>query len=93
MGVETYHYYSLTTNPDGSIEGRAETNDNLDRGYPTEFADWPVKYRDEHEMLRRTGGTHIGINGCQVTVILDGQHVFPASAHQGTRPAPSQKKP
>ena len=68
-GLGTYQTYDLWTNEDGSISGRAATNDNLDRGYPTETAVWDVGYRNREAMLRQlSGGSHRGFLGCEVTV-------------------------
>jgi hypothetical protein len=67
------HAYTLHTADDGSISGRAWTNDDEDRGHPTQDAQWDVRYRNRAEALKATGGTHIGINGCEVTVVLDGR--------------------
>lgn len=69
------HLYHLHTQGDGSIKGIADTNDNLDQGYPTEWAEWPVRYKDYEAMARQTGLSHIGINGCSVEVYLDGQRI------------------
>lgn len=66
------HTYVLHTGSDGSISGTAWTNDNLDLGYPSEEADWPVRYADLAGALKSTGGTHRGVNGCHVQVLVDG---------------------
>lgn len=70
-----FQCYRLQTQPDGSITGETETNDNLDKGYPNEVAIWSVKYRDFEEMKRRTGLTHVGCSGIQVIVDLDGKRI------------------
>lgn len=70
-----YQHYHLGTRPDGQIEGTANTNDNLDVGYPSEDAQWPVRYRSREEMERQTGKSHVGISGCQVVVYLDGEKI------------------
>ena len=54
------------TTPNGAIEGRVFTNDDQDLGYPTTSAEWDLRYRDHDDMLKRTGGTHVGISGVRV---------------------------
>ena len=68
---EAWQRYDLFTNADGSIEGTASTNDDRDLGYPNEESQWDVRYRNREEMLKRTGGSHIGCSGIRVTVYLD----------------------
>lgn len=69
------HTYLLTTDDNGRLSGRAFTNDNLDRGEPSEDADWSVSYDSRAQAMQRTGGTHTGMNGCDVTVHVDGVRV------------------
>lgn len=69
------HDYHLHTDADGKVTGKAWTNDNLDHGQPSEEADWPVSYPDVAKAIQTTGGTHVGCNGCQVNVYLDGNLV------------------
>lgn len=69
---EAYQLYVLSTCPDGRIQGWCRTNDNLDRGIPTEYAEWEVTYRDQAHMTQSTGLTHVGISGVRVEVRLDG---------------------
>lgn len=69
------HSYFLRTREDGSIVGDAETNDDLDQGVPTEWAQWQVRYRSYDDMRRQTGLTHVGCNGCRVQVYLDGKQI------------------
>jgi len=71
----TYQRYELHTGADGSISGTTETNDNEDRGYPSEYARWAVTFRNYDDMKRITGLSHIGCIGCVVTVHLDGKKV------------------
>ena len=73
--MSTYQRYNLTTAPNGRIVGDCETNDNLDKGEPGEFASWPVSYRDYAHMAKSTGLTHVGVIGCEVTVLLDGRRI------------------
>ena len=84
------HTYDLFTNGDGTVSGRAWTNDNLDRGYPSEDADWEVKYTSREEAQKSTGGTHRGINGCFVEVLLDGEPLLSLAEEQrrNRRPSP-----
>jgi hypothetical protein len=68
--------YELYTRDDGLIAGMTSTNDNLDTGYPGEYADWKVEYKDKASMLKAlSGGSHIGISGVHVEVYLDGEEV------------------
>lgn len=67
---QTYH---LHTHTDSAIAGLCWTNDNLDRGYPNEEADWPVRYRDFADMQQSTGLSHVGASGVVVEVWLDGE--------------------
>jgi hypothetical protein len=69
------HRYHLHTQGDGSIQGLADTNDNLDQGRPTEWAEWPVRYKDYQAMARQSGLSHVGINGCSVEVYLDDHRI------------------
>ena len=71
----SYQRYDLSTQPDGTIRGRTFTNDNLDRGYPTEYSEWAVDFRDFNHMKERTRLSHIGVSGTVVTVVLDGREV------------------
>lgn len=69
------HDYHLHTEGNGRVVGTAWTNDNLDHGQPSEDASWEVSYRDRARALQATGGTHVGVVGCQVSVYLDGKKV------------------
>jgi len=69
------HSYVLHTGAGGVITGRAWTNDNLDLGYPSEDANWDVSYKNKESAIKNTGGSHIGVNGCEVEVTLDGQNL------------------
>ncbi|MEJ6002752.1 hypothetical protein [Paucibacter soli] len=73
--VQARHDYHLQTIEAGKILGRAWTNDDEDRGYPSAESQWEVSYKDRAQALERTGGTHTGMNGCQVNVYLDGRLV------------------
>jgi hypothetical protein len=64
--------YDASTEPGGLIRARCETNDNLDVGYPSEYASWELTWPDLDSFLRAvSGGSHQGVL-CQVTVMLDG---------------------
>ncbi len=73
--TKAYQNYYLSTESDGSISGRCETNDNLDQGAPNEFAEWEVRFRNHQEMVSHTGLSHVGISGVAVTVYLDGERL------------------
>jgi hypothetical protein len=63
------------TEPGGLIRARCETNDNLDLGYPSEYASWELTWPDLHSFLRAVrGGSHQGMLR-QVTVALDGREL------------------
>ena len=68
--------YDLWTMPDGSIQGRTATNDNLDRGYPNDYEEWDVSFKNKEAMLKQLGGgSHYGVRGVRVEVVLDGAEV------------------
>ncbi len=67
--------YTLHTQEDGSIRGQCWTNDNKDQGWPSEEAQWEVRYRDYAHMRQATGLSHIGISGVRVEVYLDGERL------------------
>lgn len=72
-GPAAYHNYLLQTNPDGSISGTSETNDNLDHGVPSEHASWSVEYKDRAAMDKAVGKSRTGCSGVRVNVYLDGE--------------------
>jgi hypothetical protein len=67
--------YDATTNPDGSIQAWCATNDNLDRGHPSEHATWAFTFRDRPSFVRGVGGGSRQGIGCRVTVTLDGREL------------------
>jgi hypothetical protein len=67
--------YDAHTDADGSVQVWCETNDNLDRGYPSEYAAWELAYPDRRAFLRGVGGGSRQGIGCQVTVTLDGREL------------------
>ena len=87
------HEYHLQTGDDGKVEGTSWTNDNLDRGYPSEESSWDVSYATLEQALQRTGGTHTGVNGCQVVVHLDGKRVDRAGAVLAEPASPRRARP
>lgn len=68
----TFQRYDVVTREDGEVVGEASTNDSCEAGVPSEFDSWQVRYRSVEAMHKATGKSHTGINGCVVTVILDG---------------------
>lgn len=70
-----YQHYTLHTAENGMIRGVASTNDNLDKGYPSEYAEWEVRYLSRSEMEKQTGKSHTGVWGCEVLVYLDGEKI------------------
>lgn len=72
----------LHSTSDGRLTGYRETNDNLDRGIPSEYEQWQVRF-DSIEALRRRypkASPFRGCSGVQVEIFLDGEHWNP-SAH------------
>ena len=74
--MQARQVYELESNPDGTIRGTAMTNDYDEDGYLDGTISWPVRYRNREEMIQRTGGSHVGISGIQVTVYLDGHEIM-----------------
>ena len=74
--MQAWQVYELESNPDGTIRGTAITHDYDDNRYLDETTRWPVRYRNREEMIQRTGGSHVGISGIQVTVYLDGYEIM-----------------
>ena len=81
-GGGAWTHTELRTNPDGSITGITTTNDNLDRGYPTEFASWPERFANIEALAQRypRRGEWTGISGIEVTITLDGEIWDPKKA-------------
>ncbi len=69
--------YDLVTRANGSIDGCCSTNDDLDHGVPTEYAEWGCRYPNRKSMELQTGGCHTGISGIVVEVYLDGVKLEP----------------
>lgn len=74
--MSAWQTYDLYSQPNGTITGVTETNDDNDDGFPDPTIEtWDVSYKSHEEMMRRTGGTHVGCSGIAVTVYLDGAEV------------------
>ena len=69
---ETYSNFFGYTKEDGSIVIYCSTNDNLDHGVPSEFAEWTSKAKDRVQFDKIYGKSRIGCVGTIVTVTLDG---------------------
>jgi hypothetical protein len=66
----------------GYARMHTSTNDNLDRGYPSEYASWTDELRPtEHHpdalarACRYAGVSRVGISGIEVEVYVNGQLV------------------
>ena len=69
-----FQIYNGHTLEDGTIDVFAYTNDNLDLGYPNEYAAWSYVVKNNEEFFQRVGGkTRTGCSGIKVTIILDGK--------------------
>lgn len=63
------------SNPDGTVTACVSTNDNLDTGYPSEFAEWTTRIKSVEEFHRRYGKSRTGCSGVEVEVFLDGKQL------------------
>lgn len=70
-----YHRKDATTRPDGTIEVFESTNDNLDHGVPSEYADWTWIAPNLEAFKKRAGQSGYGVSGVKVTVELDGRMI------------------
>jgi len=61
------------TKTDGSIVIYCSTNDNLDHGVPSEFAEWTSTAKDRAQFDKFYGKSRTGCIGTVVTVTLDGK--------------------
>ena len=61
-----------TTNPDGTIAVYWSTNDDLDQGYPTEYAELRYTEPDRSRFLAHAGGGAGWGFACYRYVVLDG---------------------
>ena len=74
MIMETAYSNSFGfTQLDGSIVIYCSTNDNLDYGEPSEFAEWTSKAKDRAQFDKIYGKSRTGCVGTVVTVTLDGK--------------------
>jgi hypothetical protein len=51
------------------------TNDNLDKGYPTEYACWETTWPTLEAALKHTGKSRTGCLGAEVLVYLNGEKI------------------
>lgn len=72
---KTWHRVEGYTNQDGSVNIHVATNDNLDKGWPSEHAEWDSSCRNVLAFLEQHGTSRVGCMGCQVTVKLNGREV------------------
>ena len=72
---DVWHRIEITTHPDGSATVSEATNDDLDRGYPTESAYWHYGWDDAEKAKAHHGKSRIGCLGAEVTVTHDGVKV------------------
>lgn len=72
MELQARHTYHLSSAAGGRVLCTAWTNDDEDKGYPTEEARWDLEFKSLAAALSHTGGTRTGCNGCSVEVSLDG---------------------
>jgi hypothetical protein len=76
MNDFAYQIYDGHTQESGTIDVFAYTNDNLDLGYPNEYAEWSYIVKNKAAFFQRVGGkSRIGCSGIKVTVKLDGKVV------------------
>lgn len=75
------HRTEVWSQPDGSLEGEEYTNDNLDQGYPTETASWPVTFKNLDQFMKkyRSKSPYFGCAGGRVEVLVDGEHYDPVA--------------
>lgn len=71
-----WHMTEGWTQDDGSIRVVSSTNDNKDRGYPSEHARWEARHKDREQFLRWYGRSRTGCMGARVTVTLDGKEDY-----------------
>jgi hypothetical protein len=71
----TWHKNYMTTLPDGKISVHSMTNDDEDKGYPTEDAEWTLTYPNLEAAKKIVGVSRTGFNGCKVEVFLDGERI------------------
>ena len=72
---EVYFVSEGFTQEDGSIIVQQCTNDNEDRGYPAEYTQWEITYKNKEHFDKVCGKSRRGCMGSKVTVILDGVEI------------------
>jgi hypothetical protein len=72
---QIYERYEMRTLENGQYEGVCSTNDPEDRGRPSGFDSWEIRCKTRFEFDKRVGKSRVGINGCVVTVWLDGTKI------------------
>lgn len=77
-GLATWQTYDVVPDGAGGAHVHAATNDNLDTGYPSEFAEWHLHFRRLADALRHTGVCRTGVSGVRVTVTLNGERLTEA---------------
>lgn len=70
--ARTWHRVDGQVNQDGSVSVHVSTNDNLDKGWPSEQAEWDSSCRSVLAFLKQYGTSRVGCVGCEVTVTLNG---------------------
>jgi hypothetical protein len=75
MASKAFEVRDGYTKADGTIDVFVETNDNLDMGYPNEYATWNFKCKDRKAFDDRCGKTRVGCSGIRVFINLDGKAV------------------
>lgn len=83
MKEAAWFEYDLYRRDDGRVEGRARTNDNLDTGYGSEYAEWSVAASSAEAAAKRFGVCRSGVSGVEVTVLLDGKCVTDRAQYAG----------
>lgn len=78
-GCLVYHTTDLTSHDDGTFTGHDSTNDNLDKGYPSESDSWPVRFPSVAALKKRypRKSPWTGCMGAKVEVFVDGEHWDP----------------
>lgn len=72
---KTYERYEMRALDNGQYVGVCSTNDPEDRGRPSGFDSWEIRCKTRLEFERRVGKSRVGVNGCVVTVWLDGTKI------------------
>ena len=70
-----WHRIMIYEESNGKVSVVHSTNDNLDRGYPSEYATWTETYKSVDEALSFTGKSRTGVVGCIVEVYVNNEKV------------------